>query len=125
MARHCGSERFCTTSAKPATHALREGGRVTFIGHDRLGQEMIAELGRRLRTSTRLSSFVGDLARHHLVLGFLVYERPLDREDVYRYLERTSPVSVEVTLLSCADRLAARGRRADRAIAAHLGLPIS
>ena len=44
---------------KPATHALREGGRVTFIGHDRLGQEMIAELGRRLRTSTRLSSLSG------------------------------------------------------------------
>ncbi|HEX2415643.1 MAG TPA: HDIG domain-containing protein [Thermoleophilaceae bacterium] len=107
---------------KPATHALREGGRVTFIGHDRLGQEMIAELGRRLRTSTRLSSFLGNLARHHLVLGFLVHERPLDRRDVYRYLERTSPVSVEVTLLSCADRLATRGRKADEAIAAHLEL---
>jgi poly(A) polymerase len=107
---------------KPATHARREGGRVTFIGHDRLGQEMIGGLCRRLRTSSRLADFLGALARHHLVLGFLVHEQPLDRRDVYRYLERTSPVSVEVTLLSCADRLATRGRKADQAIAAHLEL---
>ena len=64
----------------------------------------------------------GRSTRHHLVLGFLVHERPLDRRDVYRYLERTSPVEVEVTLLSCADRLATRGRKADAAIAAHLEL---
>jgi poly(A) polymerase len=107
---------------KPGTHALREGGRVTFMGHDRLGEEMIASLSRRLRMSTRLATYLGALARHHLVLGFLVHERPLDRRDVYRYLERTSPVAVEVTLLSCADRLATRGRKADQAIAAHLEL---
>jgi hypothetical protein len=41
---------------------------------------------------------------------------------VYHYLRVTSPVEVEVTLLSCADRLATRGKNADRAIAAHLDL---
>jgi len=41
---------------------------------------------------------------------------------VYRYLRRTAPVEVEVTLLSCADRLATRGRRADEATVAHLEL---
>ena len=107
---------------KPATHAVREDGRVTFIGHDRLGERMIDELSRRLRTSRRLAGFLGALARHHLVLGFLVHERPLGRRQVYRYLERTTPVEVEVTLLSCADRLATRGRKADVAIAAHLEL---
>jgi poly(A) polymerase len=107
---------------KPATHAVRDDGRVTFIGHDRLGEEMIEQVSRRLRTSAKLAGFLGALARHHLVLGFLVHERPLDRRAVYRYLERTSPVSVEVTLLSCADRLATRGRKADQAIAAHMEL---
>ena len=107
---------------KPATHAVRDDGRVTFIGHDRLGEEMIEVVSRRLRTSAKLAGFLGSLARHHLVLGFLVHERPLDRRAVYRYLNRTSPVSVEVTLLSCADRLATRGRKADQAIAAHMEL---
>ena len=107
---------------KPATHGVRADGRVTFIGHDRLGEDMVRQICRRLRTSERLSRFLGAVTRHHLVLGFLVHERPLDRRAVYRYLKRTSPVAVEVTLLSCADRLATRGRNAERAIDAHLEL---
>jgi poly(A) polymerase len=107
---------------KPATHHVREDGRVTFMGHDRLGQEMVRTICRRLRTSERLCRFLEAVTRHHLVLGFLVHERPLDRRAVYRYLERTSPVEVEVTLLSVADRLATRGKNADRAIDAHLEL---
>jgi putative nucleotidyltransferase with HDIG domain len=107
---------------KPATRDTRPDGRVTFVGHDRLGERMVRSVCRRLRTSDRLAGFLGGLTRHHLVLGFLVHERPLDRRQVYRYLARTSPVEVEVTLLSCADRLATRGRRADEATEAHLDL---
>jgi putative nucleotidyltransferase with HDIG domain len=107
---------------KPATAEVREDGRVTFMGHDRLGEEMVRQVCRRLRTSERLSRFLAGVTRHHLVLGFLVHERPLDRRAVYRYLKRTSPVEVEVTLLSCADRLATRGKNAERAIDSHLEL---
>jgi poly(A) polymerase len=107
---------------KPATAHVREDGRVTFMGHDRLGEEMVRQVCRRLRTSERLSRFIEGVTRHHLVLGFLVHEAPLDRRAVYRYLKRTSPVEVEVTLLSCADRLATRGKNAERAIDAHLEL---
>jgi poly(A) polymerase len=107
---------------KPATHHVREDGRVTFMGHDRLGQEMVRAICRRLRTSERLCRFLEAVTRHHLVLGFLVHERPLDRRAVFRYLERTSPVEVEVTLLSVADRLATRGKNAERAIDAHIEL---
>jgi len=107
---------------KPATQAVRPDGRITFMGHDRVGREMIDGLCRRLRTSDRLSQFLGALARHHLRLGFLVHEQPLDRRMLYRYLKRTTPVEVEVTLLSCADRMATRGRNAERATRAHLEL---
>jgi poly(A) polymerase len=107
---------------KPATRAVRPDGRVTFIGHDALGVQMVRSICRRLRTSERLARFLEGLTRHHLVLGFLVHERPLDRRQVYRYLTGTSPVEVEVTLLSCADRLATRGRRAGEATGPHLEL---
>jgi putative nucleotidyltransferase with HDIG domain len=107
---------------KPATRDVRADGRITFMGHDSLGERMVHDLCRRLRTSERFARFVAGLTRHHLVLGFLVHERPLDRAQVYRYLRRTAPVEVEVTLLSCADRLATRGRRADEATTAHLEL---
>ena len=107
---------------KPPTREVREDGRVTFMRHDRIGEEMVRSVCRRLRTSERLARFLAALTRQHLVLGFLVHERPLDRRQVYRYLARTSPVEVEVTLLSCADRLATGGRKAAQATEAHLEL---
>ena len=107
---------------KPATRGVLPDGRVTFIGHDRTGEEMVGAICHRLRTSERIRAFLAALTRHHLVLGFLVHERPLSRQAVYRYLSLTDPVEVEVTVLSCADRLATRGRGADEAIAKHLEL---
>ena len=108
--------------AKPATRRELPDGRVSFIGHDRVGEDLVVRLCRRLRTSERLAAFLGGVTRHHLVLGFLVHERPLDRRAVYRYLRTCDPVEVEVTVLSCADRRATRGRNAEAAIAAHLDL---
>ena len=107
---------------KPGTREVRPDGRVTFIGHDLLGERMVADVCARLRTSAKLRDYLRGLTRHHLVLGFLVHERPLPRRTIYRYLKRTEPVEVEVTVLSCADRRATRGRNAEAAIEAHLDL---
>jgi putative nucleotidyltransferase with HDIG domain len=93
---------------KPETRA--EGsGYVTFIGHDEVGARIIASICRRLRTSRALSGHLQGLALHHLRLGFLIHQRPLSRRAVYDYLVATEPVSADVTLLTVADRLAARG----------------
>ncbi|MBV9212554.1 MAG: HD domain-containing protein [Actinobacteria bacterium] len=105
---------------KPQTRKVLPGGRISFIGHDSVGAEMVAGVCRRMRTSERLRTYLAALTRHHLVLGFMVHERPLSRAAVYRYLTTCRPVELEVTVLSCADRLATRGRNADVAIAAHL-----
>ncbi len=108
--------------AKPATRRELGDGRVSFIGHDTVGEEVIGSICRRLRTSERLREFLGAIARNHLRLGFLVHERPLSRAAIYGYLSNCSPVEVEVTILSCADRLATRGRNAEEAIAKHVEL---
>jgi putative nucleotidyltransferase with HDIG domain len=107
---------------KADTRRLTDSGRVTFIGHDALGADMIRKLCLRLRTSERLREFLAQITRHHLVLGFLVHERPLSQRAIYRYLKHCSPVEVEVTLLTCADRIATRGKNAEAAIEAHLDL---
>jgi poly(A) polymerase len=107
---------------KPATQAHTQDGRVTFMGHDHVGADMARAALTRLRTSERLKAHVAALARNHLRLGFLVHQRPLSRRAVYGYLTACDPVEVDVTLLSVADRLATRGRKADEAIAAHLDL---
>jgi poly(A) polymerase len=109
---------------KPQTRA-EQGQFVTFIGHDQVGAEIIAGICKRLRTSGRLSSHLQALAQHHLRLGFMVHQRPLSRRSVYEYLSATEPVCADVTLLTAADRLAARGEgplASDEMIEAHLDL---
>jgi putative nucleotidyltransferase with HDIG domain len=108
--------------AKPQTRRVSAQGRVTFMGHDAAGAEMAAAALRRLRASERLSEYVAAVTRHHLRLGFLVHEMPLDRRAVYRYLKACEPVGVDVTVLSVADRLATRGSGSSEAIARHLEL---
>jgi putative nucleotidyltransferase with HDIG domain len=108
--------------AKPRTRAVTDAGRVTFLGHDEQGAEMSRTILGRLRASERLRAYVAALARNHLRLGFLVHDRPLSPRAVHRYLRTCSPVEVDVTVLSVADRLATAGRGADTAIDAHLEL---
>lgn len=109
-------------AAKPQTRGEHPDGRVTFVGHDREGAAVAHAVLRRLRASERLATYVAALTRHHLELGFLVHERPLSRRAVWRYLVATAPHPADVTLLTVADRLATRGRKAEPAIAAHLEL---
>ena len=111
-------------AAKPLTREVRPlDGRVTFIGHDVRGAELARSVLERLRASERLRAHVAALVRHHLRLGFLVHEpQPLARRTVFAYLRACSPVEVDVTLLSVADRLATRGDKAGAAIDAHLAV---
>jgi tRNA nucleotidyltransferase/poly(A) polymerase len=108
--------------AKPLTRDVTPEGRVTFIGHDHAGAELSMAMLGRLRASERLSQYVGALTKHHLRLGFLVHHAPLDRRGIYRYLDATSPVQVDVIALSVADRLATRGSGSEKAITKHLEL---
>jgi poly(A) polymerase len=108
--------------AKPLTRIELPDGRIGFPRHDEQGAEMARTALERLRASERLRAHVAALTRHHLRLGFLVHDMPLDRRTIYRYLLACEPVEADVTLLSVADRLATRGRKADEAIARHLQL---
>jgi poly(A) polymerase len=109
---------------KPATRSERDGF-VAFIGHDRDGVEIVGALCERLRASRVLTRHLQDLTLHHLRLGFMVHEAPLPARRVHEYLRATEPVSADVTLLTIADRLSARGSgpfATEEAIEAHLRL---
>lgn len=107
---------------KPATRTER-GDWVSFVGHDSIGADMVRDLLRRLRASRRLGDHVAAITRDHLVLGFMVRERPLPPRRVWEYLRRTGPQAVDTTLLTVADRLSAQGGGVpDAAIEGHLEL---
>ncbi|MCB0865981.1 MAG: HD domain-containing protein [Solirubrobacterales bacterium] len=94
---------------KPATRVETDEGWVSFKGHDRVGAEMVRKLFRRLRSSRALAGKVAAMTRDHLVLGFMVRDRPLPPRRVFGYLERCGDEVVETTLLTVADRLSAQG----------------
>ena len=94
--------------AKPATRS-EQGGFVGFRGHDVVGAETIGTICARLRASRRLTQHLQGLALHHLRLGFMIPEAPLPPRRIHDYLRATEPVGVDVTLLTIADRLSARG----------------
>jgi len=107
---------------KPGTRTERDGW-VSFLGHDSRGAELVATLCKRLRTSRRFAAHLVAITRDHLVLGFMVRERPLSARRVWEYLSRTSPQSVDTTLLTVADRLSAQGGGVpEEAIEGHLEL---
>lgn len=110
--------------AKPETKA-EFNGFVGFKGHDEVGAETIGSICGRLRASRKLTQHLQGLARHHLRLGFLIAEMPLPPRRVHAYLRATDPVTVDVTLLTVADRLSARGAgpiASPEMVAAHLQL---
>ena len=111
--------------AKPQTRQERDGF-VGFRGHDQLGAELIEEIfANRLHASRRLTRHLQGLTLHHLRLGFLIPERPLPARRVHDYLRATEPVGVDVTLLTVADRLSARGAgplASPEMVTAHLDL---
>ena len=109
-------------AAKPQTRGITAEGRITFIGHDRVGSSLSRDILSRLRASERLRAHVAALTLNHLRLGFLVHRQPIDRREIYGYLTACAPVAADVTVLSVADRLATRGRKADEAIAKHVVL---
>jgi putative nucleotidyltransferase with HDIG domain len=110
--------------AKPATRAERDGF-VGFRGHDQAGAEVIGRICKRLRAGRKLTQHLQGLALHHLRLGFLISGMPLPPRRVHAYLRATEPVAVDVTLLTVADRLSARGVgpiAGPEMVAAHLRL---
>ena len=110
--------------AKPATRAERDGF-VGFKGHDVVGAETIGEIMARLRASRKLTRYLQGLTLHHLRLGFMIHAAPLPPRRVHEYLRATEPVAVDVTLLTVADRLSARGAgpiAAPEMVQAHLDL---
>lgn len=109
---------------KPATRSEHEGF-VGFRHHDRVGAEIVGAICSRLRASRKLTRHLQGLTLHHLRLGFMIREAPLPSRRVHDYLRATEPVGVDVTLLTVADRLSARGHgpiASPEMVAAHLEL---
>ncbi len=93
---------------KPETFELKEG-KVTFIGHDRVGEEKVKEIGKRLRWGDKATEFVAKLVRHHLRPFYLresMRKGELKRKGKAKFWRECGDIAPWLFLLSIADAYA-------------------
>ncbi|HEY9791987.1 MAG TPA: HDIG domain-containing metalloprotein [Candidatus Obscuribacterales bacterium] len=94
---------------KPSTWTVRPDGKHTFIGHDKLGAEMVEEIAKRLKWARPVERFISSMVRWHLRPGGLFHQGPPTERAVYRFYRDVGPDLPELILLSQADFRATRG----------------
>lgn len=96
---------------KPGTMGTREdavhGQRLTFYGHEELGEEMADPLLKKWKVSNEIRAYIKKLIRWHLYPCQFGPESP--RKSVLKYYRRMGEDTLDVTLLALADRHSACG----------------
>jgi poly(A) polymerase len=101
--------------AKPQTRAIDDNGRIRFLGHAKLGAEVVVNILERLRFSVREVKLVETMVRNHLRPGQMSQEQLPTRRAIYRYFRDTAGAGVDTLYLNLADHLATRGAHLDLA----------
>jgi len=99
--------------AKPQTRAIAEDGRMRFLGHGKLGAEVVAGILERLRFSSKEMKLVEVMVREHLRPGQMSQEGLPTHRAIYRYFRDTGGAGIDILFLSLADHLASRGPKLD------------
>ena len=96
--------------AKPATKTREENGRIRFLGHHKVGAEVVDDILGRLRFGTRGRQFVRGLVRHHLRPKLMAERGAVPtRRALFRYYREVGDAAIATLYLNMADYLAARG----------------
>ena len=96
--------------AKPHCRGIREeDGRITFIGHERRGADLVRDYLTHFRFPGYERDFVCALVEGHLRPGFLIPKNTERPKVAYRFFRDYDEASVGIILVSLADRLAAQG----------------
>lgn len=99
--------------SKPQTKQEKPDGGVSFYGHQDLGAEVAATVGRRLRLNRAEVAYVALVVREHMRPGQLRSSDVLTRRAVVRFFHDTGDAGPDVLLHELADHLAARGPQVD------------
>jgi poly(A) polymerase len=101
--------------AKPATKTREENGRIRFLGHHKVGAEVVDGILERLRFGTRGRQFVSGLVRHHLRPKQMAEPGAMpSRRALFRYYREVGEAAIATLYLNMADYLAARGPLLER-----------
>jgi len=91
-------------AGKPATRQVDEQGKTRFLGHEKIGAELVSTRGLALRLSNVEIERLKNLVANHMRPLWLAQAGPqATRRAIYRFYRDTGPAGVEVCLLSLAD----------------------
>jgi putative nucleotidyltransferase with HDIG domain len=95
---------------KPETKTVNPDGRIQFLKHQQVGEEMAGEIAARLKLSNHEARRLRTIVHHHMRPLLLAQSgEPPSRRATYRFFRDTGPVGVDIVLLSLADTLATYG----------------
>ncbi|MBN1666287.1 MAG: HD domain-containing protein, partial [Anaerolineales bacterium] len=95
---------------KPQTWAQETGGRIRFIGHEQIGEELVASRATALKMSNQEVEWISAVVRHHMRPTLLAHElKGPSRRTIYRFYRDAGLAGVGVALLSLADLWATYG----------------
>ena len=93
---------------KPQTRRQEEG-RMTFHGHEHVGEHITRQVARHLKLSVKERFFLEDSVRMHLRPGYLSnFKRPSSKA-IFRYYRDTKDEAVSLAMLALADQAATCG----------------
>ncbi len=93
---------------KAWTSSIDETGRIHFFNHQRLSGEEVERLSERLRLSNRAEAYLVKTVTRHMDIGFVLSSRVTPRA-MRRLLQRLGDETIDIVLLSVADREATLG----------------
>jgi len=93
---------------KPKTRFAADDGKIHFYTHEKVGAQMIAHIGRRLKLSRKEMNMLKMMVLYHLRAGQLVNRMPTEKAK-FRFFRDTQDDAGSILLLTIADRWAMRG----------------
>lgn len=94
---------------KPKTWVITPEGKHTFIGHDRLGADMVVTIAERQKWSRPVERFIAKLVKWHLRPGQLFHQGEPTEKAVLRFYRNGGRELPELILLALGDLGATRG----------------
>jgi tRNA nucleotidyltransferase/poly(A) polymerase len=107
-------------SAKPATRAVDEDGKLSFYDHQNIGADLLLPELQALKFAGAEIDYLLLLVREHLRLGFYTGPEPTPPRLVYRYIRKLGRATPLMLLHSIADCMATRGDWAVPALQEHI-----
>lgn len=96
-------------NAKPQTKERHPDGKVSFYGHQEIGADIAAQIGRRLRLSRADCEYLALVVREHMRPGQLRTSEVVTPRAVARFFRDLGDTGPDVLLHELADHMATRG----------------